>query len=86
MRNLQKYSRAVTSAGITSLRATVREIFEYLEALADDVVRFVALDVDDKPNPARILLVLRVVEPLLRWKPWKFHSYLSSEKGRSFSC
>jgi hypothetical protein len=86
MRDLQKYSRAVTSTRITSLCATVGEIFEHLQALADDVVRFVTFDVDDKSNPARIFFVSRVVEPLLRWKPWKFHSYLSSEKGRSFSC
>jgi hypothetical protein len=86
MRDLQKYSRAVAGTGITSLRATVGEIFEHLQALADDIVRFVTFDVDDKANPARILFVSRVVEPLLRWKPWKFHSYLSSEKGGFFSC
>ena len=39
VRTLQN-SRPVTSAGIASLRAAVREIFEYLQTLTDDVVRF----------------------------------------------
>jgi hypothetical protein len=39
-------------------------------------------DVDDKADPARIFFVLRVVEALLQWKPWKFHvTYLVKKAG-----
>lgn len=73
MRDLEKNSRAIAGAGIAPLRAAVSEIFENLEPLADDVMRLPALDVDDKADPARIFLVLRVVEPLLVRKSWNVH-------------
>ena len=58
------------------------EIFEDLQSLTNDVVRFLALDVDDKTDPTRIFLVLGVVEPLLQWKPWKLHiTYLVKKAG-----
>jgi hypothetical protein len=58
------------------------KILENLQTLTDDIVRPLAFDVDDKADAARILLVLRVVEPLLRWKPWKFHvTYLVRKAG-----
>ena len=82
VRHLKQNSGAVPRARIATLRAAVREIFEDLQTLTDDVVRFLALDVDDKADPAGIFLVSRVVEPLLRWKPWKFHvTYLVKKAG-----
>jgi len=45
-------------------------------------VRLLAFDVDDKADAAGIFFVLRVVEPLLPWKPWKFHvTYLVKKAG-----
>ena len=82
VRYLEQNSGAVPRTGIATLRAAVREIFEDLQTLADDVVRLLALDVDDKADAAGIFFVSRVVEPLLRWKPWKFHvTYLVRKAG-----
>ena len=82
VRHLKQNSGAVPRAGIATLGAAVREIFEDLQTLTDDVVRLLAFDVDDKADAAGIFLVSRVVEPLLRWKPWKFHvTYLVKKAG-----
>ena len=82
VRYLEQNSGAVPRAGIATLRAAVRKIFEDLQTLTDDVVRLLAFDVDDKADPAGIFFVSRVVEPLLRWKPWKFHvTYLLKKAG-----
>jgi hypothetical protein len=43
----------------------MREIVEELEGLVDDVAGADAVDVGDKPNPARVVLVSRVVQSLL---------------------
>jgi hypothetical protein len=41
------------------------QIDEHGDGVADDLVGFLALDVDDKPHPARFVLILRVVQTLL---------------------
>ena len=74
MRYLKQNSGAVPRARIATLRAAVREIFEDLQTLLDDVVRLLAFDVDDKADAAGVFLVSRVVEALLRWKPWEVPS------------
>ncbi len=80
--NLKKNPGAVAGAGVAPLRTPVGQVFEYLKALTDDVMRFLAFDVDDKADAARVFLVSRVVEPLLRWKPWEFHhAYLVKKAG-----
>jgi hypothetical protein len=38
---------------------------------------FLALDVDDKPDPAGVLLLFRVIKALLRWKPGYLHHAIS---------
>jgi len=82
VRYLEQNSGAVPRAGIATLGAAVREIFENLQTLTDDVVRLLAFDVDHKADAAGIFFVSRVVEPLLRWKPWKFHvTYLVKKAG-----
>src|SRR5205814_1755165 len=48
-------------SGMSGAAATV-EVDEDLQAAADDVVRFSALDIDDKADAARIMLVARIVE------------------------
>jgi hypothetical protein len=85
MRHLQQNAGAITGARVATLRPSVGQILEDLEPLTDDLVRFLALDVDDKADPTRIFFMLRVVQPLLPWKPWKFHhAYLVKKAG--FSC
>jgi hypothetical protein len=64
MRNLQQHARAVAGARIASAGAAMRQVVEHLDALAHNVVRARALDVDDEPDAARIVLVLRRVEAL----------------------
>jgi hypothetical protein len=44
------------------------KVFQYLKSFADNVVGFLSFDIDDKADPTRILLVLRIVEPLSEGK------------------
>ncbi len=64
VRHLQQQAGAVTGVGLAAARAAVLEIDEELQALLDDVVRLLPLQVDDEADAARVLLVLRVVESL----------------------
>jgi len=82
--HLQQNAGTVTGTGIATLGTSMGKILEDLESLTDNVVGFLALDVDDEPDPARVFFLLRVVESLLPWKPWKFHRvYLVKKAGLS---
>ena len=63
VRNLDQDSRAVAGRGITATGATMREIDENLQTLADDIVRFSPEDCDE-PDPAGVMLVAGVIETL----------------------
>lgn len=73
MGNLQENARTVARAGITSLRTTMSEVFKNLQALLDDMMRFLALDIDDKAHPTGVLFLFGIVQPLLWGKSWNVH-------------
>ncbi len=62
VRHLDHAAGAVAHQRVGADRAAMVEVDEDLQAAADDVVRFSALDVDDKADAARIVLVARIVE------------------------
>src|SRR5262249_45573467 len=64
VRDLNQNACAVARFRVTAACAAVRQIDENLNALLDDVVRFLAFDVGDKPNSACIMLLARVVQTL----------------------
>ncbi|SPP65863.1 hypothetical protein NITLEN_40336 [Nitrospira lenta] len=79
MRNLKQNTRAVTGARVATLRAAVGQILKNLQALLDNRVGFLALNIDHKTHSARVFLVFRVIEALLRWKPgYRHHGNLVS--------
>jgi hypothetical protein len=58
------------------------QALENLETLLNNGMGFLALDVDDKTDPAGVLLLFRVVEALLPRKTWDIHrSYLVKKAG-----
>ncbi len=63
---LDQDAGAVALQGIGAGRAAMGEILEDLQALGDDGVAGVALDVRDEPQPAGIVLVRRIVHSLPR--------------------
>ncbi len=77
MWNLQQNAGAIAGVGIGSLCSSMREILQYLESLANDGMRLLPLDIDNKTNPTRVLFVLRIIQPLLARKPGKVHVYIS---------
>lgn len=82
VRHLQQNPGAVSRAGVATLRSSVTEAFKDLQPLLHNRMGFLALDVDDKADAAGVLLLLRVVEALLRWKPRDAHrSYLVKKVG-----
>jgi len=61
--DLQEDARAVAGVRLAAARAAVEQVDQHLQGLAHDAVRFPALDVDDKPDAARVVLVAGIVKP-----------------------
>src|SRR6185369_2438991 len=64
VRNLDQEARAVGELRVVAHRAAVRQVAQHGEALLDDGVRLLALDVRYEANAAGIVLLGRVVEAL----------------------
>ena len=64
--NLDQDAGAVAHQRIGAHRAAMVEIDQKLQALADDLMGLGALDVGDKADAARVMLVARVVKTLFR--------------------
>ena len=62
VRGLHQAAGAVADQRIGADRAAMVEIDQDLQPAADDVVRFSALDVDDKADAARVMLVAWIVK------------------------
>ena len=65
VRHLDKNARAVAGQRVGADRAAMRKVLENLQTLIDDPVALAVLDVHNAADPARIVFVARVVEPLL---------------------
>ena len=64
VRRLNENPGAVTGVGLAAARAAMLQVDEYLQCFADDVVRPLTLDMDDKADTARVVLGARVVQTL----------------------
>ena len=64
VRHLQQHAGAVTGVDLAAAGAAVVQVLQHLDRLLQHAVRLDALDVDDEPLAAGIVLVARVVEPL----------------------
>jgi hypothetical protein len=64
VRRLDQDPGAVAGVGFTAASTAVLEVEQDLDPLLNDVARLATFDVDDKPHPARVVLVLRVVKTL----------------------
>ena len=83
IRHLHQDAGAVAGVHLAAARPAVEQIHEQLQRLLDDAVTLLALDVDDKADPAGVVLVPRIVEPLRRDRlvagRWRMlHSFLST--------
>ena len=65
VRHLQEHAGAVAGIGLAAGGATMVEVFENLDRLAQDLVRRAALHVHDEADAAGVVLKPRVVEALL---------------------
>ena len=61
VRHLEQNADAVTGARIAALRSAMSQVFQDLQPLLHDQMRLLPFDVDDKPHPARVFLMLRIV-------------------------
>ncbi len=64
VRGLHQNARAVARARVGANRSAMLKIAEDGERILDQLVRFSALDVGDKTDPARILLEGGIVKPM----------------------
>jgi len=61
VRNLDGDARAIAGFGIAAASAAMGQVDQDLNAFADDLMLFFAIEVDDKTHPAGIVLKLGVV-------------------------
>ena len=82
--NLDQDAGAVALQRIGAGRAAMRQVLEDLQALRDDRVRLLALDVGDEAEAAGVVLVRRIVKSLLRRRLVTFAGSLVHDdlKGR----
>src|SRR5271170_6093570 len=69
VRNLNQNAGAIAGFGVAAAGAAMREVDEYFNSLADDLVAFFAANAGYKANAARVMLVRRVVETLRGREP-----------------
>ena len=65
MRDLDQDSGAVARFRVASARAPMSQVDEDLQSLFNDVVRLLALNINDKPDATGIVFVAWIVETLL---------------------
>ena len=65
MGDLQQNAGTITGAGVAALSAAVEKMVKDFQAFAHNIVRFRALDIRDKSDPAPILLKSGVIKSLL---------------------
>ena len=64
VRDLDQNARAVARFRIAAARAAMRQVDQNLNALLDDLVRFLAVQVHDKAHAAGVVLVAGIVQTL----------------------
>lgn len=64
--NLDENAGTVTRQRISAYCATMAEISKNFQALADRMVTFAILDIDDKADAAGVMFITRVIETLGR--------------------
>ena len=64
VRDLDQHAGAVAGFRIAAAGAAVRQVDQNLNALDDDVVRFLTLDVGNEADSAGIVLMARIVKTL----------------------
>src|SRR5204863_7556952 len=74
--NLDQDARAVGELGIPAHCAAVREVAQHRQALLDDGVRLLALDVRDEAYAASVVLVVGGIEPLTKRKVGQGHDWM----------
>ena len=62
VRRLNQDAGAVAGVRLTTAGAAVQQVDEDLQSLLDDTVRAAALDIDDEPHTAGVMLVARIVQ------------------------
>src|SRR4029453_19004558 len=64
VRHLEEDAGAIAGIRLTPARAPMEQVHENPQRLAHDCVRAPALDVDDEPDTAGVVLAARIVEAL----------------------
>ena len=67
VRKLKEHTRSVTGVCLAPAGAPMIEIHKDFVRLPNEVVTASAFDIDDKPDPAGVVLVCRVVKALPLW-------------------
>jgi hypothetical protein len=63
--DLEQDTGPITGVHLAAARATVVQVLQRREPVVDNLVRLLALQVDDEADTTTVVLVERVVQPLL---------------------
>ncbi len=90
MGNLHQDPGSVAGVLLATAGAAMVEVLQYRQRLIDDLMGLLALDVDDEPDAASIMLEARIVKPLFLWPSrlihrTTLHFYLHRETAISFN-
>ena len=66
MRHLDQYSSAITCVRLTAHRAAMIQINQYLQCIADQLMRLFAFHVHDETKAAGVVFKLRIVKALFQ--------------------
>jgi hypothetical protein len=75
VRDLEQDAGAVACIFLAATRAAVIQIFQDRQRLLDDLAGFIALDIDDEADAARVVLESGIIEALLGRTPCLWHAH-----------
>ena len=84
MRDLRQDPCAIPALLISALAAPVLQILQDLQSIVDNIIRALAADIRHETDPASIMFISGVIQPLRLWQVSPFfhiHSFSPTKKA-----
>ena len=84
MRDLRQDPRTIPALMVCALAASVLQILQDLQSIIDNTIRALAADIRHKADPASIMFISGVIQPLRLWHISPFfhaHSFSPTKKA-----
>ena len=84
MRDLRQDPCAIPALLVSALAASVLQILQDLQSIVDNIIRALAADIRHETDPASIMFISGVIQPLRLWQVSPFfhiHSFSPTKKA-----